>query len=118
MARLKAGETIRSIAAALAIAPSCVSKWRKRLAETGALTRGRVGGRKQRPCPANGPTGCANAADPARSRRGALWRNWPNAASKPGDAPFGCSCGPRVWVSKKGFCRPTRWRRAACRSSR
>jgi len=48
MARLNAGETIRSIAAALAIAPSCVSKWKKRLAETGALTPGRVGGRKQR----------------------------------------------------------------------
>ncbi|GLR60128.1 hypothetical protein GCM10007919_48560 [Rhizobium indigoferae] len=48
MARLNAGETIRSIAAALAIAPSCVSKWKKRLAETGALTLGRVGGRKHR----------------------------------------------------------------------
>lgn len=43
MARLNAGEIIRSIAAALAIAPSCVSKWKKRLAETGAPTRGRVG---------------------------------------------------------------------------
>lgn len=47
MARLNAGETIRSIAAALAIGPTCVSKWKKRLAETGALTPGRVGGRKQ-----------------------------------------------------------------------
>ncbi|MEY9377244.1 helix-turn-helix domain-containing protein [Rhizobium leguminosarum] len=83
MARLNAGETIRSIAAALAIAPSCVSKWKKRLAETGALTRGRVGGRKHLTCPASGPTGCANAANQDRSRRGALWRNWPNAASKP-----------------------------------
>ncbi|WP_246289295.1 helix-turn-helix domain-containing protein [Rhizobium indigoferae] len=45
---MNAGETIRSIAAALAIAPSCVSKWKKRLAETGALTLGRVGGRKHR----------------------------------------------------------------------
>ncbi|QND41887.1 hypothetical protein E0H72_35790 [Rhizobium leguminosarum bv. viciae] len=75
MARLNAGETIRSIAAALAIAPSCVSKWKKRFAETGALTRGRVGGRKHRTCAASGPTGCANAANQARSRRGALWRN-------------------------------------------
>ena len=80
---MNAGETIRSIAAALAIAPSCVSKWKKRLAETGALTRGRVGGRKQRPWPATGPTGGANAADQARPRRGALWRSCSNAASKP-----------------------------------
>ncbi|WP_245498535.1 helix-turn-helix domain-containing protein [Rhizobium ruizarguesonis] len=52
---MNAGETIRSIAAALAIAPCCVSKWKKRLAETGALTRGRVGGRKHRTCAASGP---------------------------------------------------------------
>ncbi len=36
--RAEAGETIRSIAAALRISPSCVSKWRKRQRETGALT--------------------------------------------------------------------------------
>ena len=38
----------RSIAAALSIAPSCVSKWKRRLAETGSLEPGRVGGRKKR----------------------------------------------------------------------
>ncbi|MGO7273528.1 helix-turn-helix domain-containing protein, partial [Rhizobium ruizarguesonis] len=48
MARLTAGETIRSIAAALSISPSCVSKWKRRLAETGALTPGRIGGHKKR----------------------------------------------------------------------
>lgn len=48
LARLHAGETTRSIAAALSIAPSCVSKWKRRLGETGSLEPGRVGGRKQR----------------------------------------------------------------------
>ena len=46
--RAEAGETIRSIAAALQISPSCVSKWRKRLRETGGLTPGQVGGHKPR----------------------------------------------------------------------
>jgi putative transposase len=46
--RAKAGETIRSIATALQISPSCVSKWRKRLRETGALTPDKIGGRKPR----------------------------------------------------------------------
>jgi transposase len=46
--RAEAGETIRSIAAALQISPSCVSKWRKRLRESGALTPGQVGGHKPR----------------------------------------------------------------------
>lgn len=40
------GKTTRSIAAALSIAPSCVSKWKRRLGETGSLEPGRVGGRK------------------------------------------------------------------------
>jgi len=48
VARAEAGETIRSIAAALRISPSCVSKWRKRLRETGALSPGQVGGHKPR----------------------------------------------------------------------
>jgi putative transposase len=46
--RAEAGETIRSIAAALRISPSCVSKWRKRQRETGALTPGQMGGHKAR----------------------------------------------------------------------
>ena len=48
VARAEAGETIREIAAALAISPSCVSKWRKQLRESGALTPGQVGGHKPR----------------------------------------------------------------------
>ena len=46
--RAEAGETIREIAAALQISPSCVSKWRKLLRETGALTPEQIGGRKPR----------------------------------------------------------------------
>jgi len=46
--RAQAGETIRSIAGALRISPSCVSKWCKRLRETGALTPGQTGGHKPR----------------------------------------------------------------------
>jgi putative transposase len=46
--RAEAGETIRSIAAALEIGPSCVSKWRKLLRETGALAPGQGGGHKPR----------------------------------------------------------------------
>ena len=46
--RAEAGETIRSISAALQISPSCVSKWRKRRRETEALTPGQMGGHKPR----------------------------------------------------------------------
>lgn len=46
--RADAGETIREIAAALRISPSCVSKWRKLRRETGSLTPGKVGGHKKR----------------------------------------------------------------------
>ena len=46
--RAEAGKTIRSIAAALRISPSCVSKWRKRRRETRALTPSQRGGHKPR----------------------------------------------------------------------
>jgi len=46
--RADSGETIRSIAAALQISPSCVSKWRKLRRETGGLAPGQIGGHKQR----------------------------------------------------------------------
>ncbi|MCX7342388.1 MAG: helix-turn-helix domain-containing protein [Hyphomicrobiales bacterium] len=45
--RADAGETIRQIAAALQISPSCVSKWRKLRRETGALTPGQMDGYKK-----------------------------------------------------------------------
>jgi putative transposase len=47
VARYEAGETTRSIAAALRISPSCVPKWMKRRRETGSLAPGQVGGHKQ-----------------------------------------------------------------------
>jgi len=48
MARVAAGESIRAIAAALAISPSCVSKWSRRLKETGSVSPARIGGYKRR----------------------------------------------------------------------
>ncbi|CAH1671345.1 hypothetical protein BOSEA31B_13693 [Hyphomicrobiales bacterium] len=48
LARFEAGETTRSIAAALRISPSCVSKWKKLKSETGSLSPGQVGGHKKR----------------------------------------------------------------------
>lgn len=48
MTRKRAGETNRSIAAALQISPSCVSKWTTRQRETGSLAAGQIGGHKPR----------------------------------------------------------------------
>ena len=47
LARVEAGETTRSIAAALRISPSCVSKWMRRKRETGSLAPGQIGGHKK-----------------------------------------------------------------------
>jgi len=47
LARSDAGETDRQIAAALLIAPSCLSKWRKLRRETGALKPGKMNGHKK-----------------------------------------------------------------------
>jgi transposase len=48
LARYEAGETIRAIGAALAISPSCVSKWHQRQRATGSLAPGQIGGHKKR----------------------------------------------------------------------
>jgi len=48
LARKARGETNRQIAAALGIAPSCVSKWTKRKHETGSVAPAQVGGYKPR----------------------------------------------------------------------
>jgi transposase len=48
LARSDAGEADRSIAEALQIAPSCLSKWRRLRRETGALTPGKMNGHKKR----------------------------------------------------------------------
>lgn len=48
LARQVSGETHRQIAAALAISPSCVSKWLKRKRETGSPAPAQVGGYKPR----------------------------------------------------------------------
>jgi putative transposase len=48
LARADAGESVRAIAAALRISPSCISKWSKRRRETGSLLPGKMGGHKKR----------------------------------------------------------------------
>lgn len=48
VARFEAGETIRSIGAALGIDPSCVPKWVKRKRETGSIAPAPIGGGKPR----------------------------------------------------------------------
>jgi transposase len=47
LARSDAGETDRSIAAALSISPSCLPKWRKLRRETGGLAPGKMNGHKK-----------------------------------------------------------------------
>ena len=61
VARFELGETTRSIAAALRISPSCVSKWMKRQRETGSLAPGQIGGHKK-------PTLLGEPADWLRER--------------------------------------------------
>jgi transposase len=48
LARKGRGGTHRDIASALRISPSCVSKWTKRVGETGSVAPGQVGGHKSR----------------------------------------------------------------------
>ena len=48
LARSDAGEADRSIAEALQIAPSCLSKWRKLRRATGGLKPGKMNGHKKR----------------------------------------------------------------------
>ncbi len=44
MARLAAGESVRTVAAALSVAPSSVVKWSQRLRQTGSVAPGKLGG--------------------------------------------------------------------------
>jgi putative transposase len=48
LARVEKGEPIRSVAAALAVSPSCVSKWGARKRRTGGVAPGKIGGHKKR----------------------------------------------------------------------
>ena len=48
IARVQAGETTRSVAEALCIAPSSVTKWWQRFKETGSVSPGQMGGHKPR----------------------------------------------------------------------
>lgn len=44
VARLAAGESVRTVAAALVVAPSSVVKWSQRLRATGSVAPGQIGG--------------------------------------------------------------------------
>jgi len=48
IARVQAGETTRSVAEALGIAPSSVTKWWQRYRATGSVSPGQMGGHKPR----------------------------------------------------------------------
>ena len=48
LARADAGETVRSIAEAIQISPSYISKWKKLRRETGELKPGKMNGHKKR----------------------------------------------------------------------
>ncbi len=48
LARVEKGEAIRSVAAALAISPSCVSKWGALKRRTGDVSPGKIGGHRKR----------------------------------------------------------------------
>ena len=47
LARADAGEAVRSIAEALQISPSCVTKWKNLRRETGGVSPGKIGGHKK-----------------------------------------------------------------------
>jgi putative transposase len=47
LARADAGETVRSIAEALRISPSCVTKWKNLRRDTGSLSPSKIGGYKK-----------------------------------------------------------------------
>lgn len=48
LARADAGATVRSIAEALQISPSCVTKWKNLRRDIGGLAPGQIGGHKKR----------------------------------------------------------------------
>jgi putative transposase len=48
VARVEKGETVRSVAEAFGISPSCVSKWGSLKRRTGDVAPGKVGGHKKR----------------------------------------------------------------------
>ena len=71
MARVAAGELIRAIAAALVISPSSVSKWSRRLRETGSVSPAKIGG-ISRVC-SRAPTPTGSGCECASLSRCAAW---------------------------------------------
>ena len=61
LARVEKGETIRSVATALQVSPSCVSKWGALKRRTGHVAPGKIGGHRK-------PTLSGDNADWLRAR--------------------------------------------------
>ena len=61
LARVEKGETIRSVATALQVSPSCVSKWGALKRRTGHVAPGKIGGHRK-------PTLSGDKADWLRAR--------------------------------------------------
>src|SRR5262249_20119500 len=103
--RYDGGETTRSIATALRIAPSCVSKWLKLRRETGSLTPGQMGAAPVRRD--SGVAGCAlpvRAVHDARSDGGACRaRHQDRSASR-----LGVPARRRAQLQKKPCCPPSK----------
>src|SRR5207249_11335366 len=98
LARADAGETVRSIAEALRISPSCVTKWKNRRRETGGVAPGKIGGQKK-------PVLCGANADWLRqlTRSGPFtWRKRTQELAARGintDVPAGCTLVHAEWLS-------------------
>ena len=80
LARVENGETIRSVATALQVSPSCVSKWGALKRRTGHVAPGKIGGHRKPTLSGGDVTGSARACGPQRSRCAASWRSWANEA--------------------------------------
>jgi transposase len=81
LARVEKGETIRSVATALQVSPSCVSKWGALKRRTGHVAPGKIGGHRKPTLSGGAPlTGSARACGRQRSRCAAWWRSCANEA--------------------------------------
>ena len=96
MTRKAKGETNRQIAAALGIAPSCVSKWTKRRVETGSLAPAKIGGSKPRTLSGETAQWLRERLKAGPFTLRACRRSWPSVGSRPIRRRYGCSSMPRI----------------------
>jgi len=105
LARADAGETVRSIAAALQISPSCVTKWKNLRRETGGVSPGKIGGHKK---PVLSGANARLAAEAHSLGAVHLAQAGGRAGSRRTCAQCGLLFTPRGSASKKRFCRPSK----------